>query len=233
MNWQNFGRHLSSLFFCALLLPSCVTKQTGLEVLSQPMTQDLEIKVLRQTKFTGAAIGVGVGALTGALVAGIDANLRGLNEEQTRRNIASGAVAGGAAGGYIGYRQGEKKGNEVVAKSLQRDQLRQLNKSAQAYNDNASQFNSALRRKMNQTKSISDPKEKKAMYKALLGQGDKKARDVNSRIAQRQNAIQNRNWNDNQKGTLNSELAELTRYRDQLNRTNEELTKAYNSTVPL
>ena len=233
MNRQNFGRHLSSLFFCALLLPSCVTTQTGLEVLSQPMTQDLEVKVLSQTKFTGAAIGAGVGALTGALVAGIDANLRGLNEEQTGRNIVGGAVAGGAAGGYIGYRQGEKKGNEIVAKSLQRDQLRQLNKSAQAYNDNASQFNSALRRKMNQTKSISDPKEKRAMYKALMGQGDQKSRDMNSRIAQREIAKKNRNWDENQKGTLSNELDELKRYRDQLQKTNEELRRAYEASVPL
>jgi len=233
MNWQNFGRQLLILFFCSLLLPSCVTKQTGLEVLSQPMTQDLEEEVLRQTKFTGAAIGIGVGALTGALVAGIDANLRGLNEEQARDNVVGGAIAGGAAGGYFGYRQGEKKGNEIVAKSLHRDQLRQLNKSAQAYNDNASQFNSALRKKMNQTKSISDPKEKKAMYKSLLGQSDKKARDMDSRIAQRKSAIYNRNWNDSQKDILDDELTELIRYRGQLQKTNEELRRAYNSTVPL
>jgi hypothetical protein len=116
---------------------------------------------------------------------------------------------------------------------LHRDQLRQLNKSAQAYNDNASQFNSALRKKMNQTKSISDPKEKKAMYKSLLGQGDKKARDLNSRIAKRQNAINNSNWNYSQKDTLRGELTELTRYRDQLQKTNGELRRAYNSTVPL
>lgn len=233
MNWQNIRNRFSALLTCALLLPSCVTRQTGLEVLNTPINTDLEAKVLRQTGVTGAIIGAVVGAGLGYTLARLDAQRRGMNERDANAYALRVAAAAGVAGGGVGWAKGKQTGQKIVSKSMERDYLNKLNEGARAYNNNASQFNTALRKKMNETKSISDPKEKKAMYRALLSQGNKKAGDMDDRISKRQKAVANPNWNSSQKVTLKNELSELTRYRDQLKRTNEELAKAYNSTVPL
>jgi len=215
-----------------LMLSSCVTRPLGYKAINQPMTVDLEQQVLKQTKFSGVTIGIILDGSAGYALGLVDAEIKGFRGDEAHQHalkVAAMALAGGGIGWQLGGREGEK----IVAAAMERDFLKQLNQGAVAYNQNAANFNTRLRNRMNEVKFMPDPNQKRKHYGAMLGESTKKARDLDQRISMRQAAVGNLGWSSSQKVTLDSELEDLVRYRDSLERTNQELKEAYNSTVSL
>ncbi len=178
----------------SLLLNSCTTQNTAYQVQTQPMSVDLEKKVLRETGLSGMAVGAAVGAVAGGLGGAVLGKIAGANNDQMKRLIIAGAIAGGASGGFAGYQQGQHKGKQLVASGMSRDQVRDLVKGARAENQNLASFNAGLRKKIASTRSISDPKERKLAYGTLRKQTEGRLRDADSRIALRNKALGSEPW---------------------------------------
>ena len=226
VNAQSIGRHRPRLFLAvgmltaaSLLLNSCVTQSTAYDVQTKPMTQDLEKKVLMETKVSGAAIGATVGAVAGAVVlGGLVAALGGDGDAITKAAVAGGVI-GAVAGGAEGAKKGEQKGKAVVGKGLSRDQLRQLASAAREQNERLASFNADLKRQIGKAGKEPDPKLKKAAYASLRNQGKRHLDEANERLAMRQKALESKNWPDSQKGDYRAQMTQLSRERDSLVRT--------------
>lgn len=215
------------------MLSSCVTHSTGKWVIDTPMNADLEQQVLKETKLSGAIlVGLLLGS-TGYAFGIIDAQQKGLRGDDAQLHALGVAMAWALIGAGVGWEKGRQTGDKIVSAALQRDYLNRLNQGARAFNQNAAQFNNTLRTRMIAVKSIRDAKEKRKIYKSMLGESTRKAKDLDSRIAKRTEALSNRGWSSNQKTTLKHELEELVRYRDKLEKTNQELKRAYDASVPL
>jgi hypothetical protein len=193
----------------------------------------LEQQVLKQTKLSGATIGIVLAGSAGYALGLVDAETKGFRGDEAHQHALKVAAAMALVGGGIGWELGGREGEKIVDAAMERDSLKQLNQGAVAYNQNAANFNTRLRNRMNEVKFIPDPNQKRKHYGAMLGESTKKARDLDQRISMRQAAVGNLGWRSSQKVTLDSELEDLVRYRDSLERTNQELKEAYNSTVPL
>lgn len=178
----------------SLLANSCTTQSTAYQVQTQPMSQDLEKKVLQETGLSGALLGAAAGAVAGAVVVGGLTALAGGNADQIRRNALIGAGVGAAGGGVKGYQEGQKKGQQMVAATMTRDQARQLVKGARAHNQQLASYNSGLRKKIASVKQFSDPKEKKLAYSTLKKQTDKMVADADKKIEIRNSALKSDKW---------------------------------------
>lgn len=164
----------------------CTTTATQQQVLSEPMTSDLEAKVLKETGISGAllgalAAGAAAGALTFATMAASGASL-----EQAAVGAAIGGAAGAAAGGVAGYQMGKKKGQQVVAQAMTRDQVRQLVQGAREYNVRLAQNNATLRTALQRAKTTGDKKTLGTIRK----EGTKELKFLDQRLANREKALQ-------------------------------------------
>ena len=140
------------------LSPACTTTATQQQVLSEPMTSDLEAKVLKETGISGALIGaLATGAATGALTFATLA-ATGASLEQAAVGAAIGGAAGAAAGGVAGYQQGKKQGQKMVAQAMTRDQVRQLVQGARDYNVRLAKNNATLKAALQRAKTTGDKK---------------------------------------------------------------------------
>lgn len=184
----------ATLCASSLIICSCTTQNTAYQVQTQPMSVDLEKKVLNETKFSGAAIGAAAGAAAGGLLLAVATKAAGGSDEQVKKALISGAVLGGAAGGVKGYKEGEKKGQQIVSKGMTRDQARELVKGARAHNQQLASFNSGLKKKIASVRQFSDPKEKKVAYKTLASQTDKTVKEADKLIATRKKALESERW---------------------------------------
>ena len=177
-----------------LNLSACTTTGTKQLVLAEPMSADLEAKVLKETGISGAAIGAVGGALVGGLATMGAARAAGASAEEALILGAIGAVAGGTAGGMAGYQVGKKQGEKVVAQAMTRDQVAKYLQGAKAYNDHLAQVNTTLKTQLNSARQIEKPN----IRKTRLAQIDKAARtelkDVDKRLALREKAVDNLNW---------------------------------------
>jgi hypothetical protein len=163
----------------------CTTTATQQQVLSEPMTSDLEAKVLKETGISGAllgalAAGAAAGALTFATMAASGASL-----EQAAVGAAIGGAAGAAAGGVAGYQMGKKKGQQVVAQAMTRDQVRQLVQGAREYNVRLAQNNATLRTALQRAKTTGDKKTLGTIRK----EGTKELKFLDQRLANREKAL--------------------------------------------
>jgi hypothetical protein len=163
----------------------CTTTATQQQVLSEPMTSDLEAKVLKETGISGAllgalAAGAAAGALTFATMAASGASL-----EQAAVGAAIGGAAGAAAGGVAGYQMGKKKGQQVVAQAMTRDQVRQLVQGAREYNVRLAQNNATLRTALQRAKTTGDKKTLGTIRK----EGNKELKFLDQRLANREKAL--------------------------------------------
>jgi|GEM_PF-769750 len=178
----------------SLLANSCTTQSTAYQVQTQPMSVDLEKKVLNETVFSGTALGAVAGAAAGGLSLAVATKAAGGSDEQVKKALIAGAVLGGTAGGVKGYQEGQKKGQQIVAGAMTRDQARQLVKGARAHNQQLASYNSGLRKKIASVKQFSDPKEKKLAYRTLAKQTDKQIKDSDKLIATRKKALESDKW---------------------------------------
>lgn len=193
----------------SLLTNSCTTQSTAYKVQTQPMSVDLEKKVLQETGVSGMAVGAVVGGVaTGAALA-LLTKAAGGNEEQVKRAAIAGFAVGAVGGGIKGYQEGQKKGQQMVASSMTRDQAKQLVKGARAHNQQLASYNSGLRKKIASVKQFSDPKEKKLAYTTLAKQTDKMIKDADRKIETRNKALKSDKWAKNT-GSEKSQYRGLT-----------------------
>jgi hypothetical protein len=172
---------VASLF----LSPACTTTATQQQVLSEPMTSDLEAKVLKETGISGALIGaLATGAATGALTFATLA-ATGASLEQAAVGAAIGGAAGAAAGGVAGYQQGKKQGQKVVAQAMTRDQVRQLVQGAREYNVRLAKNNATMRSALQRAKTTGDKKTLGTIRK----EGTKELKFLDQRLANREKAL--------------------------------------------
>jgi len=163
----------------------CTTTATQQQVLSEPMTADLEAKVLKETGISGAAIGAVAGAVVGGLAMMGAAAASGASSEQALAMGLIGAVAGGTAGGIGGYQEGKKKGQQVVAQAMTRDQVRQLVQGAREYNVRLAKNNATLSTALQRAKSTGDKKTLGTIRK----EGTKELKILDQRLATREKAL--------------------------------------------
>jgi len=173
------------LFVSLPFVNGCTTTATQQQVLSEPMTSDLEAKVLKETGISGAAIGAVAGAVVGGLAMMGAAAAAGASSEQALAMGIAGAVAGGTAGGVAGYQQGKKKGQQVVAQAMTRDQVRQLVQGAREYNVRLAKNNATLSTALQRAKTSGDKKTLGVIRK----EGTKELKVLDQRLATRQKAL--------------------------------------------
>jgi hypothetical protein len=174
-----------ALVLCLAFVNGCTTTATQQQVLSEPMTSDLEAKVLKETGISGALLGaLAAGAATGALTFATMA-ASGASLEQAAIGAAIGGAAGAAAGGVAGYQMGKKKGQEVVAQAMTRDQVRQLVQGAREYNVRLANNNATLRTALQRAKTTGDKKTLGSIRK----EGTKELKFLDQRLANREKAL--------------------------------------------
>ncbi len=215
----------------SLLLNSCTTQSTAYDVQTQPMTVDLEKQVLKETGLSGMAIGAITGAAAGALFAGVLTKVSGGSADQVKTAVIAGGAAGLLAGGYKGWQKGQQKGQEMVTASMGRDKMDQLLTGARAQNQQLENYNSGLRKRIADVKKLSDPKEKKLAYEALKRQSNKKLIETNDRIAMRNKALDNKEWDANQKEKYRAEEKDLVCKRDNLVASMDQMSKLEQAVV--
>jgi hypothetical protein len=218
----------------SIFLNSCTTQSTAYQVTQQPMTVDLEKKVLRETSLSGAAIGAVAGAAGGAILAGGITAIAGGSSEQIAANATAGAIGGGIGGGYTGYKKGQQKGQQMVAASMTRDQARELVKGARAHNQQLISYNNGLRSKINSVNKFSDPKQKKLAYKSLAKQTNAQIKDTDKLLATRKKALQSDKWakgTDAEKSQYRALTKDLETQRSALASYSAQLSKLEQSVV--
>jgi hypothetical protein len=184
---RSIAKQCASMFLVAALafVNGCTTTATQQQVLSEPMTADLEAKVLKETGISGAAIGAVAGALVGGLAMMGAAAASGASAEEALALGVVGAVAGGTAGGIGGYQEGKKKGQQVVAQAMTRDQVRQLVQGAREYNVRLAKNNATLRTALQRAKTTGDKKTLGTIRK----EGTKELKILDQRLANREKAL--------------------------------------------
>lgn len=215
----------------SLLLNSCTTQSTAYDVQTQPMTVDLEKQVLKETGLSGMAIGAATGAVAGAVLGGVLMKLTGGSNAEVKTAVIAGGAAGLLAGGYKGWQKGQQKGEEIVTASMGRDKMDQLLTGARAQNQQLENYNCGLRKRIADVIKLSDPKEKKLAYEALKRQSNKKLDETNERIAMRDKALDNKEWDSNQKGKYRTEEKDLVCKRDNLVASINQMSKLEQAVV--
>ncbi len=180
---NRFCLHLMLAAGLCQSLVSCVTKPVGYQAIHEPMTADLEAKVLSQTKLSGTFFGVASGVLIGAAVG--YAVGAATHTDPTRAAI-EGGIVGGLAGGVFGYQKGQEKGRKLVATAQQKDQLHQLVDGAKKCNQQLAEENAKLRRRLASAKASKD----KTQLAGLKWDANQSLREVNSRLSAREKAIE-------------------------------------------
>ena len=191
----------------------CTTTATQQQVLSEPMTADLEAKVLKETGISGAAIGAVAGAVVGGLAMMGAAAASGASAEQALTMGIIGAVAGGTAGGIGGYQEGKKKGQQVVAQAMTRDQVRQLVQGAREYNTRLAKNNATMSAALQRAKASGDKKTLGVIRK----EGTKELKILDQRLATREKALnQGKFPAGSEKAAYQAEVAKAKSERAQL-----------------
>jgi len=194
----------------------CTTLQTQKLVVSEPMTQDTEARVLRETGISGAIIGgLGAGLATfGATF--LIATLAGADPAQAA--IIAGGAGGVAAigGSAYGYNAGKKQGQKIVASAMRRDQLETLLAGAKAYNARLAKVNARLSKEMKKIHNQPYGPEKKRAYSQIAKVSVREISEASKRIEQRRKALQNPAWVDTQKTQYRQELQILGTERNDL-----------------
>lgn len=222
---MNITRYLFPLLALAIALAGCTTVETQKIVLAEPMSEDLEARVLRETGLSGAAIGGLGGALVGFGSAFVIATVAGASPTQAALIGTAGAVAGGVAGGVGGYYQGKKQGQKIVSSAMSRDNLQKLLNGAKAYNARLSKVNAQLKEELAELKAEA-PSPQRAKTNALVSRlAIKEINEANKRIAQREKALNNPAWDNSQKQQYKQELTRLVGERDTLVRIKEASAK--------
>jgi hypothetical protein len=163
----------------------CTTTATQQQVLAEPMTSDLEAKVMKETGISGALLGaLATGAATGALTFATLA-ASGASLEQAAVGAAIGGAAGAAAGGVAGYQMGKKEGQKVVAQAMTRDQVRQMVQGAREYNARLAKNNATLSSALQRAKASGDRKTLGTIRK----EGTKELKILDQRLANREKAL--------------------------------------------
>lgn len=211
----------------SLLINSCasLTPQTAYTVQTQPMSVDLEKKVLRETGLSGMATGAIIGGIGSAVVIGFLTKMAGGSDEQVKRNATAALVTGGLIGGVKGYQKGKSEGQKIVAQSMDNDKLNELLKGAKAYNQHLASYNLNLRDKLAEVKKIPDPKEKQFAYASLRKQSDKELKATDVRIAERTKAIDNPAWKYSEKSKYRAQKDELVARKASLVAMNNQMAK--------
>ena len=190
------------------------------------MNEDTEARVLRETGISGAV----TGALIGAALVGVSTGLIvAASGGSTQQALAAGgiaAAAGGVAGGMVGYQQGKHQGQQIVAKSMERDQIQKLIAGARNYNARLARANQALKTRLTQVKQINDPKMRVREYNRLLKAAKEEETETSKRIALRQKALANPQWKSSDKPVYKSTLTTLNQENTTLNTTIGQIEKA-------
>jgi len=203
----------------SLLLNSCATEDAIDLVKTQPMTVDLEKRVLRETGLSGMAIGAVTGAVTLGILAGVVTKLSGGSTDQVKTAVIAGGAAGLLAGGYKGWQKGQQKGQELVTASMGRD------------NQCLANYNSGLRDQIAKAKKNSDPKAQKLAYANLRKQSNKQLKETNDRIEMRNKALENKEWDSNQKGEYCAVRDDLVNKKENLVASINQISKLEQSVV--
>jgi len=173
-----------------LLQTSCTTTGTAQQALSEPMSADLEAKVMKETGISGAAIGALVGGLATGGATFLAMTAAGANPQEALIGAAIGGAAGAVGGGMVGYDKGKKAGQKLVAEAMTRDQVAQYIKGARDYNTRLTQTNQTLSAALQRAKSTNNKKTLVQVQK----EGAKELKNLNARIANREKAIAQAVW---------------------------------------
>lgn len=170
---------------------SCVTTGTGKLVQKGPMTEDLELKVLKQTGLSGTVIGGLAGGAAGfglgLLLVTVESAAGVQRSDQERaRIVAATTMAGAAAGGIFGYNKGQQKGRQVVASAKEKNQLSSMVKGAREYNARMAAENQSLRKRVAIAKTSKDKKQLATLKK----EAEANLADANARLKTRQKALE-------------------------------------------
>jgi len=212
------GKQVISLVALLALLSqtSCTTLDTQKKVLNEPMSEDTEAQVLRETGISGAIVGALIG---GAVLGGTVALIMvasGASVEQAAIGGAAGAVAGATGGGIAGYYKGKEEGQKTVARAMDRDQVAKYVRGARAYNQHLAKTNATLADELKNIRQMNNPK----VQKSRLAQVDKIAKTelkgVDKRVELREKAIKNLHWPKADKVAYQKELVDLKKQRNQL-----------------
>jgi hypothetical protein len=197
----------------AIFSSGCTTTSTQRQVLSEPMSSDLEAKVMKETGISGAAIGALVGGVTTGALTFATLAATGSSMEQAATGAAIGAAAGAVGGGITGYGQGKKQGQKLVAQAMTRDQVAEYVKGARAYNVHLAKTNATLRTALARAKSTGDKKTLNIIRK----EGTAELKSLDQRIASRTKAVNNLEWpSGSGKAQYKSELSQAKTQRAQL-----------------
>jgi hypothetical protein len=191
---------VGSLFLNA----SCTTTATQTRVLSEPMSTDLEAQVLKETGFSGAATGALIGGLATGGATFLAMTASGASAQDALVGAAIGGTVGAVGGGVVGYNEGKKQGQKLVATAMTRDQVAKYIEGARVYNKHLAQTNSTLRTALQRAKNSKD----KSTLGLVKKEGGRELKDLDKRIANRQQAIDKAGWpTKSDKSQYASELA--------------------------
>jgi hypothetical protein len=218
---MNISRYLSPLLALAISVAGCTTVETQKIVLAEPMSEDLEARVLRETGLSGAAIGGLGGALAGFGSGFLIATVAGASPTEAALIGTAGAVAGGVAGGVGGYYQGKKQGQKIVASAMTRDNLQKLLDGAKAYNARLSKVNAQLQEELSELKAKAPSPQRAKTNSQVSRLAVKEINEANKRISQREKALNNPSWDNSQKQQYQQELNRLIGERETLVRIKE------------
>ncbi len=200
----------------AFFLAGCTTTETQRIVLTEPMSEDLEKRVLKETGLSGALIG-GIGGVALGFGTGfLAATIAGADPTTAVLTGAGTAVAGGVAGGVGGYYTGKRQGEKIVATAMDRDNLSQLLKGARDYNARLKSVNTQLQRELRVLQSSEAGKSKTRTSLQISRLAAQEINEANKRIAQREAAINNPAWDNSQKTQYRKELNTLVAERNTL-----------------
>jgi len=195
------------------------------------MTEDVESKVMKETGISGAVIGAAAGAAAG-IVFGVAAEAarsrlagQNFNVENAKRNALVLGVAGMAAGGQIGYSEGQKQGEKLVVKAMDRDSVETLLKGARAYNKGLQTYNTKLRSRIAAARNASDVATRRSGYKSLESEAKSQLDNANQRIAERKKAVGNQAWAASQRKDYKDTIGPLAAQRNSLQKQVDLLAK--------
>jgi hypothetical protein len=194
------------------------------------MNEDLEKKVLQETGVSGAALGAlsgaAIGAAAGVATEGAESLLGGrkFDAERAKEKALVGGIAGGVTGGYIGYQKGRREGEKLVSAAMSRDNVNNLLKGAQAYNDGLKKYNAGLRSKIAAAKKEPDASRRKSL-KSLEREAKGQLVNADNRIAMRSKGAGNLKWDLKQRQAYNRTVESLTTQRNSLQKQVDTLAK--------
>jgi hypothetical protein len=214
-----------TLSFAVFSTSSCTTTGTQKRILTEPMTEDLEAKVLKETGISGAVVGAIVG---GAAVGGLTFLALSASGASVEEALIAGAVAGvvgATAGGMGGYQAGKRQGQKVVLQAMDRDQVAMYLEGARQYNLQMAKNNEILSKELKSISQLTNQKERKSRSARASKTAKAELKAADKRVEQREKAIEGLAWEDNDVAVYKRELQELKVQRDQLRNTIVKLSE--------